>query len=101
VYYRAGRLDAAHLPSGHLTLVPDLVAEVISPRDIAEEVESKVREYLRAGVPVIWLVYPEARTVHVIRPGGRATLLDDAGTLTGEEILPGFETPVSKLFPAG
>ena len=43
---------------GFMTIPPDLAVEVVSPNDYAREVEEKVEEYLRAGVKLIWVVYP-------------------------------------------
>ena len=49
------------------TLSPDLAVEVISPNDLATEIDQKVAEYLGAGVPLVWVVHPEARAVRVHR----------------------------------
>ncbi len=42
------------------TAVPDFVIEVVSPSDRAAEVEEKVRDWLRAGVPLLWYINPMA-----------------------------------------
>src|SRR5262249_32109309 len=43
-------LPQAGIPRGNVRIVPDLVAEVVSPNDLAEEVEARVVDYLRVGV---------------------------------------------------
>lgn len=91
------RVPADFYESGHLRVAPDLVLEVVSPGDIADEVEHKVSLYLRAGVPIVWVVYPNDRTVYVhTAPGTRRLTEDD--TLDGGEVLPGFAVRVGELF---
>jgi Uma2 family endonuclease len=50
------RPDATRPTTGHLRIAPDLVLEVVSPNDVATDVEIKVAEYLEAGVRLIWVV---------------------------------------------
>jgi Uma2 family endonuclease len=83
---------------GHLRVVPDLVIEVVSPNDNAEDVETKISEYLGAGVKLIWVVYPETRSVHVVRPSGVGSRLTHADTLSGEDVVSGFELPIAEIF---
>jgi len=58
-FIRRGRLPHDVPPRGHVRIVPDLLIEVVSPNDLAWEVEVKVTEYLRAGVPLLWVFYPD------------------------------------------
>jgi Uma2 family endonuclease len=100
-YIRASRFPGGRLPEGgYLEVAPDIVAEAVSPNDPAEYVETKVREYLAAGVGLIWVAYPANRTVHVFRADGSAQVLDETGTLDGEDLLPGLKIPVTEIFPA-
>ena len=78
---------------------PDLAAEVVSPNDTAREVNRKVREYLRGGVRVVWLVYPDEAEVQVRTPGGDDRTLTRGDTLTGDPVVPGFALPLADLFP--
>jgi Uma2 family endonuclease len=41
-------------------VVPDLVVEVVSPTNLAEEIPTRVREYFEAGVRRAWVIYPTA-----------------------------------------
>src|SRR3954452_24163149 len=52
------RLPGGRAPRGFLRVVPDLVAEVVSPGDRASELEEKVQTWLHAGVRLVWVVYP-------------------------------------------
>jgi Uma2 family endonuclease len=84
---------------GFMTLAPDLAVEVVSPNDYGREIEEKVDDYLRAGVPLVWVVYPEIRVVHVYRGDGTAGRFRGADELSGEDVLPGFRCKVDDLFP--
>lgn len=101
-FIRAGRLPGDRPAKGFDRIAPDLVVEVVSPGDTAEEVREKVQEYLVAGVRLVWVVYPSTRTVAVHRPrsstAGSASDLSGDDVITGEEVLPGFTCPVREFF---
>ena len=97
-FIRFGRLPNEQLPEGHLRMAPDLAVEVVSPHDLAYDVDSKVEDYLQAGVRLVWVVSPAARTVRVHRPDGPGTTLRADDEVTGGEVLPGFRCPVRDLF---
>lgn len=98
-FIRRGRLPHDRPPRGYVRIVPDLVIEVISPNDLAWEVEAKVAEYIRAGVPLMWVIYPDTRTVWRYRASDDVTRLGIGNALSGEDILPGFTCPVADVFP--
>jgi Uma2 family endonuclease len=101
-FVRAGRFPGERTPKGHVSISPDLVVEVLSPGDLAYEVDEKLNEYLSAGVPLIWIVNPKSRTVRIHRPrsspSGPVAVLEETDTITGEDVLPDFSRPVSKFF---
>jgi Uma2 family endonuclease len=76
---------------------PDLAVEVVSPGDTASDIHDKVRDYLQAGTRLVLVVYPSSQTVAVHTAHGSETLESNA-VLTGGEVLPGFEAPVSQVF---
>jgi Uma2 family endonuclease len=98
-FIRSGRLPNDAPPRGHIRVVPDLVLEVVSPNDLAWEVDMKMTEYLQAGVPLVWVFYPDTRTVSVYRANGKAARLGVGETLSGVEVLPGFTCLVADVFP--
>ena len=79
-------------------LAPDFVAEVVSPNDTASKVQAKVDEWLRAGVLLVWVLYPTTRTAMVYRTDGTVALLHADDTITGDPVLPGFACRVGDLF---
>jgi Uma2 family endonuclease len=93
-----GRLPNDEAPKGHVPIPPDLAVEVVSPNDLAEEVEAKWIDFLRAGTRLVWVVYPEAKTVHVYRLDGTSAVVTEAGDLAGEAVLPGFTCRVAEIF---
>jgi Uma2 family endonuclease len=98
-FVRAGRFPGERLPRGDCTFAPDLAVEVVSPNDLFDEVDHKIVEYLGAGVRLVWVIGPEARTVHVYHAGGAALLVGDGQELDGGDVLPGFRCTLADLFP--
>jgi Uma2 family endonuclease len=79
-------------------LAPDLAAEIFSPSERGPSVREKVREYLDAGVRLVWIVDPRRRTVTVYTPDGASRVVTDSEELDGGEVLPGFRLPLAELF---
>jgi len=79
-------------------IAPDLAVEVISPGNLAGDIHKKVRELLKAGTTLIWIVYAETRTVVVHTPAGAITH-EETDILSGGAVLPGFEVRVADVFP--
>jgi Uma2 family endonuclease len=100
LFIRRGRLTAELLAESFVTIPPDLVAEVVSPNDTAYELDEKVKEYLDAGVRLVWVINPELRIVRVHRLDGTITGLSEHDELSGEDVVPGFRCRVGELFPA-
>ena len=98
-FIRAGRLPGDALPSGFVRIAPDLAVEVVSPNDLAPELDEKLEDYQKAGVRLVWVIYPESRTVSVYRGDGSASRLHQDDVLSGEDVIPGFRCEVGSLFP--
>lgn len=81
--------------------VPTLAVEVLSPNDTVEETSEKVETYLKAGVPLTWVVHPRFRTVTVHRPGHEPELFNVQQELAGEPHLPGLRLRVEAIFSRG
>jgi Uma2 family endonuclease len=98
-FIRRGRLPDERLPEGHVRIAPDLAVEVVSPNDTYYEVEGKVRDYLTAGVPLVWVVNPQTRTVRIHRANGSLADVRESEELTGEDVVPGYRCRVGEFFP--
>ena len=97
-FIRFGRLPGDLPAAGYDTIPPDLAVEVLSPRDLATDLEQKIEEYLRAGVRLVWIVNPDTRTIRIHRHDGSISGLHENDELTGEDVLPGFTCPVAAIF---
>lgn len=73
-----------------------LIAEIISPTDEAEEVFTKVREYLDSQAQEIWLIFPESRWVMIVTAQSQL-LFNEQQTATTQVVLPGFTVAVGEL----
>jgi Uma2 family endonuclease len=94
------RFTAELLEEGALNIPPDLVVEVVSPHDLAYDVDKKVQECLDAGVRLIWVINPDLRRVWVHRGDGTISGFGESDELSGEDVVPGFRSPVAALFVA-
>src|SRR6266508_6524195 len=97
-FVRAHRLPSLAEQDRVGRLAPDLVVEVVSPTDRMSDVLDKVADYLRAGVPLVWVVEPKRRVVTVYRPDRSPRELGEDQELDGEEIVPGFRLAVADIF---
>jgi Uma2 family endonuclease len=77
---------------------PALAVEVLSPNDRPGKVTRKVKDYLKSGVKMVWVVDPEERNVTVYRPGTDLEVFDLTQHLDGGDALPGFRCAVADFF---
>jgi Uma2 family endonuclease len=82
---------------------PDLVMEVVSPDNRQLDIDTKRREYARAGIPEYWIVDPEGEQITVL------TLQEDrfaeygvfkSGEIAQSKLLAGFEVNVASVWAA-
>ena len=81
-----------------LDVAPELIVEIMSPDDRWINVKQKLKEYFTIGVDIVWVVDPSDKTVSVYRSLTEVQILAENDTLSGEDILPGFELSVASLF---
>jgi len=98
-FIRFGRLPGEVLPKGWAKIPPDLAVEAILPNDTAYELDAKLEDYRKAGVPLVWVINPNARTVRIHRGDGSVGYLREDDEISGEEIIPGFRCPVREILP--
>ncbi len=80
-----------------LDICPELIVEVMSPDDTWSEVHEKLEEYFAVGAKLIWVLDPRRQCLHVYRSLTDLDVLTEKDTLTGGEVLPGFQVPVAEL----
>lgn len=102
-FVAAGRYDEADLPI-RFALAPDLAIEVMSPSNTDAQMAAKIDAYLGAGVRLVWVIYPERRTVSVYHTKTDGTItyrsLSDSEMLSGDDILPELSVPIGAIFTA-
>ena len=79
-------------------VVPDLVIEVISQSNTADQVLEKIEEYFRSNVRQVWVIYPGTSKVYVYDSPTTARILQVGDDLDGGTLLPGFRLPLAVLF---
>jgi Uma2 family endonuclease len=95
---RRGRSPGDVLPKGWSAMAPDLAIEVVSPNDRVSDLEEKLGNYRSAGVPLVWVIYPDSRTVWSTADGLVSRLLED-DELSGEDVVPGFRCRIREILP--
>ena len=101
-YISQDRMSADEIPDSYIDLIPDLVAEVVSPNDRRREVQEKVEEWLNIGVRLVWVsytaLYPATRSAIVYRSLSDVSNLTADDCLDGKDVVPGFNCRVGDLF---
>ena len=83
---------------GFLETIPELVVEIRSKNDTKAEIETKVADYLKAGVELVLVVDPASETVAEHRPNSPPQTLGKDDALQCETIIPGFRLSLAELF---
>jgi Uma2 family endonuclease len=82
---------------GYYYLAPDLAIEIVSPSEKQKSIDDKVADYLRFGTRQVWVFYPESQQVIVHLLDGTTKTYGKEDTLTGDDLLPGFELKVTEV----
>jgi Uma2 family endonuclease len=99
IFVSAARVEI--LGEDFVSGAPDIVLEILSPSTSAHDRATKIPLYAQAGVPEIWLIDPQAKTVEVLKLQGKKYLVDSI--LAGDQALtssqlPDWELPLAELF---
>ncbi len=90
-------------PHTYIPIMPDLAIEILSPNDTLRQARRKAALYLRHGTQLVWIVLPAEKGVDVCRavdgPGLNIEFVGQESSLSGEQVLPGFELKLELLFP--
>jgi Uma2 family endonuclease len=97
---RGERMVGIDPKSGFFRIPPDLAVEVLSPNDLAYDINEKVEDYLRNGVATVWIIDPNTRSVTVRNADGSASVLHEQDEITAGSIIPDFKFKVAEFFPA-
>lgn len=96
-------LSEASLPrkltkEGYLETIPDLVVEVVSKNDTRPYVQRKVDDYLLAGVRVVWMADPDARTLTEYRHDAEPRVYVETEIVSLPDLLPNLQLSLKEVF---
>ena len=82
----------------YLPLCPDFAVELVSESDDVEDTRKKMREYIENGLKLGWLINPKDKQVEIYRIGKEVEILDSPKSLSGEDVLVGFNLDLEVIF---
>jgi Uma2 family endonuclease len=96
--------DAPHLASierrrSPVEIIPQLLAEIVSPSNSIAELFDDAQYFLRAGVQVVWIVDLYPFTIHVFEKGKAKRIVRPGEMLEAPSVLPRFSENVSRFVP--
>lgn len=97
-FVRREHIPESGVPEGFWSLAPDLAVEVVSPSETADEIWEKVSDYLAAGTPLVWVIYPRSKQAVAYTPDGIGRTLHAEDSLEDASVLPGFSCKLADLF---
>jgi Uma2 family endonuclease len=74
------------------------LAEIISENDKADKINEKLEEYFKAGVQVVWHIYPASKQVYVYISVENVTICRGKTVCSGAPAVPDFEVTAEELF---
>lgn len=88
----------AEVDNAVTTHVPALVVEITSTPARRANINERIAAYLNWGVSLVWVIDPRHLHVTVHRAGQAPHTIDRAGTLLGDDVLPGFAITAHDIF---
>jgi Uma2 family endonuclease len=83
---------------GWFRLAPDLAVEIDSPGREPKIERLRIRDYMEAGVRLLWVLHAATGSATVHRPDAPPRFLRPDDALSGEEVLPGLRVPLRDVF---
>jgi Uma2 family endonuclease len=86
---------------GYIHSAPQLLVEVLSPANTCRERAEKLEDYAFLGVPEVWIVSPEARTVEILllAEGSLRTTAILAEGLLKPALFPDVQVDIAQIWP--
>lgn len=76
---------------------PQFIIEIISTNDQANLVHRKMMDYRAVNVPVVWLIYPKLKEVHIYH-GKNMVIMDGNDLCSAKSVIEGFVISVKDVF---
>jgi Uma2 family endonuclease len=77
---------------------PDFVIELRSAKDGLKGLEEKMKEYIKNGARLGWLLDAKNRRIYIYRPNHPVECLENPSSISGEPLLPGFVFDPSEIW---
>jgi len=100
MFFVRDRIKDIDLDQVLLPIAPDLVIEVVSKNDQADDLMLKIRQYLQTGVRAVWVLYRKTREAYRYIPEALQPSVVNAergGKFEEAELLPGFSLLLSEI----
>jgi Uma2 family endonuclease len=81
-----------------IPIIPEIVAEVLSPSETPRTIHRKLRQYFEAGVKEVWLIDPEVKELEIWAGLGVPFHALTSNDVLETKLLPGFALPFETLF---
>lgn len=78
--------------------IPPFLIEIISGSDNINRVEDKLTEYFKAGVKVVWNIFPEQKMVYVYTSRKEVKICMENDICSAQPVLEDFKISVDDLF---
>ena len=79
-------------------LAPDFLIELLSESDELAFAQIKMQEWMENGVRLAWLLDPFQKVSYVYRQNRDVEIINGMGSLSGEDVLPGFELDLGVIY---
>jgi Uma2 family endonuclease len=102
MFFCRERIKGIDLDEVPIRIAPDLVMEVVSKNNQADDLMLKIRQYLQAGVRAVWVLYRKTREAYRNTPESLPPSVMSAergGKFEEPELLPGFSLLLSEILP--
>lgn len=81
-----------------IPIVPEIMAEILSPSETPRMIHRKLKQYFAAGVREVWIIDPDTKEVEIwTGPSLPERDLSGEDAITSA-LLPGFALPLAELF---
>lgn len=94
---RWSSLEAIHKQK-FADICPDFIVEILSESESKKSLQIKMKEWMDNGCRLAWMIDPKKRETIIYRQNGGVEVKTFSDILSGEDVLPGFELDLTKIF---
>lgn len=83
---------------GFMNVCPDFVIELMSEHDLLSEADNKMKDWIKNGVQLAWLIIPQKRMAYIYQLHGEKSEVAFETVLSGDDLLPKFRLDLTEIF---